>query len=76
MKSEFYKAYKYIIKKIIKSNGIENLKCKEKRKLLKLLNENPILVKEDTDYIFGFLRNIEFLDELSLKAISSEYLNL
>ena len=42
MKSEFYKAYKYIIKKIIKSNGIENLKCKEKRKLLKLLNENPI----------------------------------
>ena len=42
MKSEFYKAYKYIIKKIIKSNGIENLKCKEKRKLLKLLNENPL----------------------------------
>jgi len=42
MKYEFYKAYKYIIKKIIKSNGIENLSCKEKKKLLKLLNENPL----------------------------------
>jgi len=43
MKSEFFKAYKCIIKKIINSDGIENLSCKEKRKLLKLLNENPLL---------------------------------
>lgn len=43
MKSDFFKAYKCIIKKIINSDGIENLSCKEKRKLLKLLNENPLL---------------------------------
>ena len=43
MKSDFYKAYKYILRKIITSGGIENLSSKEKKKLLTLLNENPLL---------------------------------
>ena len=41
--SDFFKAYKYIIRKIITSDGIENLTCKEKKKILKILNENPLL---------------------------------
>ncbi len=32
MESNFFKAYKYIIRKIITSDGIENLSCKEKKK--------------------------------------------
>jgi hypothetical protein len=43
MKSDFFKAYKCIIRKIINSDGIENLSCKERKKILKLLNENPLL---------------------------------
>jgi len=43
MNSDFYKAYKYIITKIIKSDGIENLSSKEKKKLLKILNDNPLI---------------------------------
>lgn len=43
MKSDFFKAYKCIIRKIITSDGIENLSCKERKKILKLLNENPLL---------------------------------
>ena len=42
--SDFYNAYKYIITKLVKSNGIENLSCKDKNKMLKLLRKNPLLV--------------------------------
>ena len=41
--SDFYKTYRYILSTIIKSNGIEKLSCKEKKKLLKLLNETPLV---------------------------------
>ena len=41
--SDFYDAYKYILTKIIKCDGIENLSSKDKRKMLKLLRENPLL---------------------------------
>jgi hypothetical protein len=43
MESDFFKAYKYIIRKIITSDGIENLTYKEKKKILKILNENPLI---------------------------------
>jgi len=42
--SDFYNAYKYIITKLIKSNGIENLSCRDKNKMLKRLRKNPLLV--------------------------------
>ena len=41
--SDFYKTYRYILSTIIKSNGIEKLSRKEKKKLLKLLNETPLV---------------------------------
>lgn len=45
MNSDFYNAYKHIIRKIIKSGGIEKLSCKEKKKILKLLKDNPLVDK-------------------------------
>ena len=42
--SDFHNAYKYIITKIIKSDCF-NASSKDKRKLLKLLRENPLNVK-------------------------------
>jgi hypothetical protein len=44
--SDFYDAYKYILTKIIKCGGIENLSSKDKRKMLKRLRENPLLERQ------------------------------
>lgn len=43
MNSDFYNAYKRIIRKLINSDGIEKLSCKERKKILKLLNNNPLV---------------------------------
>ncbi|WP_298286863.1 DUF4062 domain-containing protein [uncultured Lutibacter sp.] len=39
----------------------------------KLIKENPTIEKEDTDYVFGFLRNIDFNTKQSEKFITSDY---
>jgi hypothetical protein len=42
---DFFETYKCIIKAILNSDGIENLTCEDKKKLLKRIRDNPLVLQ-------------------------------
>ena len=45
LNSDFFETYKCIIKAILNSDGIENLTCEDKKKLLKRIRDNPLVLQ-------------------------------